>query len=142
MNFTKLACASIAVSSIEDALPAFTDGLGLQVLGPIQTSQRGYGLRWIELGNESGLMLELIEPVGNTGPVSDFLSKESVSRVFQVRLYTEDLDKALDDAEAKGVKVVRGPEVAGQPPIGWIHPSSTGGALLEIMQMSTLGTSK
>jgi methylmalonyl-CoA/ethylmalonyl-CoA epimerase len=135
MNFTKLACASIAVASIDDALPTFTEGLGLKVLGPVQTSERGYGLRWIELGNDDGLMLELIEPTGETGPVSGFLEKPSVSRIYQVRLYTDDLEKALGDAEAAGVKVVRGPHVDGQPPIGWIHPASTGGALLEIMQV-------
>ncbi|WP_069814155.1 VOC family protein [Streptomyces sp. TP-A0874] len=135
MTFTRLACASIAVPSIADALPSFTDGLGMRIHGEVRTSRRGYGLRWVELGNDNGPMIELIEPTGDGGPVRKFLDRPGSSRIYQIRFYTDDLDHTLNEAARRGVRVLRGPDVEGEPRLGFIHPAGTGGALIEVMEV-------
>ncbi|MEV1295506.1 VOC family protein [Pseudonocardia sp. NPDC049635] len=134
MTFTRLACASIAVPSIDAVLPVYTEGLRMRVHGPVRTSQRGYGLRWVELGDENGPMIELMEPVGEAGPVHRFLERPGSSRIYQIRFYTDDLDHTLTGAAGRGVRVVRGPDVEGEPRLGFIHPGQTGGALIEVME--------
>lgn len=133
MAFEGLACVSVAVRSIREALPAYTDGLGLVVAGDVQTSPRGFGLRWIELGNGRKKFLELLEPTGEGGPVDRFLARNG-SGVYQVRLAVPDIDETLATLRSRGVRVIRGPDVPNQPRIGWIHPASTHGVLFELLE--------
>lgn len=137
--FNELKCVSIAVESIPEALPAYTDLLGLEPLGGVQTSQRGFGLRWIELGLNGVLALELIEPTGEGGPVDRFLSQPGPSHIYQVRFSVADIDVALDTLQARGARVLRGKDVPGQPRVGWVHPSSTKGMLLELVEYPSVG---
>lgn len=132
--FNDLTCVSIAVRNIKEALPAYTEGLGLVVASDIQTSPRGFGLRWIELGNGHKTFLELLEPTGEGSLIEKFLVREGRSTVYQVRLSVPDLELALSTLQARGVHVIRGKEVPGQPRIGWIHPASTHGVLFELLE--------
>jgi methylmalonyl-CoA/ethylmalonyl-CoA epimerase len=132
--FESIACVSIAVPSIAAALPAYTKGLGLQVVHDIQTSQRGFGMRWIELGHGGQTFLELLEPTGDDGPVASFLRKGGASKVYQIRFAVDDLDEALATLESRGMRIIRGKDLPSQPRVGWVHPSSTGGVLFELVQ--------
>ncbi|HEV8310645.1 MAG TPA: VOC family protein [Methylomirabilota bacterium] len=132
--FNDLACVSIAVRSISEALPAYTEGLGLTVGSEIQTSPRGFGLRWIELGDGRKNFLELLEPSGSGSLIEKFLARPGRSSVYQVRLSVKDLDLTLSTLQARGVRVIRGPKVPGHPRLGWIHPASTHGVLFELLE--------
>lgn len=132
--FNDLTCVSIAVRSIQEALPAYTEGLGLVVASDVQRSPRGFGLRWIELGNGRKKFLELLEPTGEASLIEKFLAGGGRSRVYQVRLSVPDLNLTLSTLQARGVQVIRGNEVPGQPRIGWIHPASTHGVLFELLE--------
>jgi catechol 2,3-dioxygenase-like lactoylglutathione lyase family enzyme len=132
--FNGLACVSIAVESIREALPAYTEGLGLTVGSEIRTSPRGFGLRWIELGDGQTNFLELLEPAGSESLVAKFLARPGRSSVYQVRLSVKDLDLTLSTLEARGVRVIRSPQVPGHPRLGWIHPVSTHGVLFELLE--------
>lgn len=134
--FNGLACVSIAVKNIQEALPAYTDGLGLEVTRDIQASPRGFGLRWIELGAGDKTFLELLEPTAAGSPVEKFLAQGGRSSVYQVRLAVPDLERALSSLAARGVRVIRSRTVPGHPQLGWIHPASTHGVLFELMERS------
>jgi methylmalonyl-CoA/ethylmalonyl-CoA epimerase len=136
--FNDLACVSIAVRSIREALPVYTEGLGLVVGSDIQTSPRGFGLRWIELGNGRKNFLELLEPSGEGSLIEKFLDRPGRSSVYQVRLSVKDLDLTLATLQARGVRVIRGQDVPGQPRIGWIHPAWTHGVLFELLEADGL----
>jgi methylmalonyl-CoA/ethylmalonyl-CoA epimerase len=132
--FNDLACVSIAVKSIQEALPAYTEGLGLEVTGDIQASPRGFGLRWIELGSRGKPFLELLEPTAAGSPVEKFLAQDGRSSVYQVRLSVPDLDLTLSTLAARGVRVIRSKPVPSHPRLGWIHPASTHGVLFELLE--------
>jgi methylmalonyl-CoA epimerase len=131
-TFDGLACVSVAVPSIADALPAYTEGLGLEVTHDVVESER-FPLRWVELGAGGRTFLELLEPTGDDGPVRRFLDRRGPG-VYQVRLFVDDLDEALRELEGRGVRVIRGDDVPGQPRIGFVHPASTHGVLFEVME--------
>lgn len=133
-QFTGIKCISIAVQSIDAALPAYTEGLGLEVTSAPRESKRGFGMRWIELGRDGETFMELIEPTGTEGPVASFLEKDPTSRVYQVRFAVDDLDETLADLSARGLKTIKGQDIPGEHRVGWVHPKSTSGVLFELVQ--------
>lgn len=135
--FESIACVSIAVPSIEEALPAYTEGLGLEPTSDVVTSQRTFALRWIELGANGRTFLELLEPTDVDSPVQRFLNRRG-SGVYQVRFIVEDLERTLEELEGRGVRVIRGENVPDEPRIGFIHPASTHGVLFELLERPKL----
>jgi hypothetical protein len=65
--------------------------------------------------------------------VDKFLARGG-SRVYQIRFGVDDLDHVLATLGQRGVKVIRGREIAGQPKVGWVHPASAHGVLVELVQ--------
>ena len=133
LDLSAIACVSIATKSIDEILPAYTEGLGLDIVTDIQVSPRGFGLRWIELGHNGNVLFELMEPTGSDGPVAKFLERNPAGGVYQVRLKANDIDQAREDFASRGLEVIRGRVVSGYPSVTWVHPRSTGGVLLEIL---------
>lgn len=133
-QFGGIKCVSIAVRSIDAALPAYTEGLGLEITAAPRESKRGFGMKWIELGRDGETFMELLEPTGSGGPVAGFLDKDPTSRVYQVRFAVDDLDQTLDELAARGMKVIRGQDIPGEHRVGWVHPKSTDGVLFELVQ--------
>lgn len=131
--FTGIACVSIAVPSIDEALPAYTEGLGLEITAAPRESKRGFGMRWVELGRAGVTFVELIEPTGTDGPVATFLGKDPSSHLYQLRFLVDNVEESLVAFESKGLRVIRGKRVPGEPNVGWVHPKSTGGALIELL---------
>lgn len=132
--FSGIKCVSIAVPSIDAVLPSYTDALGLAVTAEKRASKRGFGMNWIELGNDGETFLELLEPTGTGGPVAAFLDKPGTSRVYQIRFAVRDVDATLTGLEERGASVIRGTDVPGEVRVGWIHPKSTGGVLFELVE--------
>lgn len=132
--FRAIRCVSIAVPSIEAALPAYRDGLGLEVTAAPQVSQRGFGMNWVELGHDGTTFLELLEPTGTEGPVAGFLAKPGATSVYQVRFAVTDLDGTLQELQGRGMRTIIGRDVPGQERVGWVHPKSTHGVLFELVQ--------
>lgn len=133
-EFSGIKCVSIAVESIDEALPAYTEGLGLEVTSARRSSKRGFGMDWVELGRDGETFIELLEATGEEGPVANFLRKKGASSVYQVRFKVDDLTATLAELESRGMSVLRGKEVPGELSVGWVHPKSTSGVLFELVQ--------
>lgn len=131
--FDGIACVSVAVPSIDDALPGYTDGLGLEVTAAVQESPRGFDLRWIELGRGRRTFLELLEPTSADSPIQRFLDRRGPG-VYQVRFRVDDVGAALETLDARGVRVIPGASAPGHADVGFVHPASTSGVLFEVMQ--------
>jgi methylmalonyl-CoA epimerase len=131
--FDGIACISIAVRSIEEALPAYTEGLGLEVTHDLQESPRGFDLRWVELGAGGRTFLELLEPTSEESPVHRFLERRGPG-VYQVRFLVDDVGGTLADLAGRGVRTVEGAHADGYADVGFVHPASTHGVLIEVME--------
>lgn len=139
--FKGLVCASIAVNKIEDSLPAYTDGMGLKLMGDIHPGKRGYGLRIADLGDGESVFIELLDAPGD-GPVKRFLDRNGEG-IFQIRFETENLFDTVKELQSRGMKVILPQPVGGGDPIteptpdmelAFIHPASTSGVLIEMVQ--------
>jgi hypothetical protein len=111
------------------------------MIGGIQEGKRGYGLRFVELGQAGVAFLELLDSPGD-GPVKRFLEKEGEG-VYQLRLETDDLYGAVKELQSRGIRVILPQPVGGGDKItepspdielAFIHPSSVSGVLVELVK--------
>jgi methylmalonyl-CoA/ethylmalonyl-CoA epimerase len=94
---------AIAVHRIEDALALYRDALGGD---PQELSVRPeHGFRALTLRYPGGGGIELIEPLGESGFVQEFLARRGEG-VHHVTYLVDDLAAAVAEARAAGLRVV------------------------------------
>lgn len=136
--FDGLLCVSIAVESLSKASADYQERLGLVPMGPVHESQRGYDLRWRNLGNGDRVLLELLEATSPHSPVAKFLRKHGEG-VYQVRLETGDLLGTATALKERGSRVVGADDPDRPPELCWVHPASTHGVLFELVETGFTG---
>lgn len=122
----------IAVNSLAEAVPAFSALLGSNSRGEEDVPSEG--VRVAFFGTGAG-RIELLEPTGPESPVARFLARRGEG-VHHVCLAVENLDAALDRAEAAGLRVLD-PRIrpgAGGRRVAFLHPKTTSGVLIELSE--------
>ena len=125
----------IAVSSLADALAFYRDTLGLEVEAPEEVASQGVRAHFIAVGEST---LELLEATSSNSPVARFLSKRGPG-MHHVALRVDDIVAALADLKARGIRLVDETPRPGAHGslVAFLHPSSTHGVLVELIQTST-----
>jgi len=78
--------------------------------------------------------LELLEPAAEDSPISNFLSKRGPG-LHHIALRVPDLHGAVERLRARGARLLNEPRAgAGGHLYVFVHPASTGGVLLELIQ--------
>jgi methylmalonyl-CoA/ethylmalonyl-CoA epimerase len=132
--FTGIQCVSIAVRNVEEAARRYCEQFDLERIGPVNESPRDLGLRWQNLGLHNRALFELIEASRPDSAVARFLERKGEG-VYQVRLGTTSVDATLDRVGGNGARIIRDEHwQPGLRRLGWIHPSSTHGVLLELVE--------
>jgi len=126
----------LAVESIEQALGAFADGLGLSVTGGEYVAADAVRVAFLPVGQSR---FELLEPVGDIGPVQKFLANR-VQVVHHICLEVEDLPGLLSQLKAAGVELIDSKPRPGAHGslVAFIHPKSANGVLIDLVESSTL----
>lgn len=123
------------------------DCLGLDHLGgELVVQQKTMTDMFLALTNDSGRgaeafpsRLEIVSPQAGTsdGPISKFIEKKG-GGIHHVALAVDNVAQAIAHLKAKGVRLID--EVprpgAHQTSIAFVHPESTGGILVELVQES------
>ncbi|MFP6700073.1 MAG: VOC family protein, partial [Alphaproteobacteria bacterium] len=80
--------------------------------------------------------LELLEAESPTSPVADWIEERGQS-LFHLCFEVEDIDAALDELRAKGVKLLDETPKAGHggSRIAFLDPASTGEILIELAEL-------
>jgi methylmalonyl-CoA epimerase len=109
--------------------------LGFNMTGREENHQQGVKIRFMEGNNAPQPRLELLEPISEDTPVGRFISKRGAG-VQQVALGTDDLIGLLSILKSNDIRLINEKPVhgAGGSMISFIHPSSTGGVLVELVQ--------
>lgn len=128
----RLCRASVAVNDLDGALRDY-GLLGLQAAGEVRYSSRGLGLKWVEVAGDEGVCMELIAPTDADSAVARFLARYGEG-LYQLRLDTRSIDASLDAMAARGVSVIRDRPSDGRRKLGWVHPRSTHGVLIELVE--------
>lgn len=121
----------IAVRSIEEALGFYEKQLGLAASGRETVAQEKVHVAMLPL---SGSRIELLEPTEADSPVGRFLARRGEG-LHHVALKVPDLAAAVERLRASGARLLNEPRAgAGGHLYVFVHPSSAGGVLLELIQ--------
>jgi methylmalonyl-CoA/ethylmalonyl-CoA epimerase len=127
---TRIAHIGIAVRGLGDVLPFYRDVLGMPET-PLDDSD---GARIIGLlAGES--LVELLQADTPDSPIGRFVAKRGPG-IHHVCFAVDDLDGALDRCRAAGIRLIDDtPRIgADGKRIAFLHPSATGGVLVELTE--------
>jgi methylmalonyl-CoA/ethylmalonyl-CoA epimerase len=122
----------VAVESIDAALAIYQDALGMPLVHRETVEDQGVEAALLDVGDGH---VELLQPLGPDTAVGKFLAKRGPG-LHHVAYRVGSVENTLEALRAAGVRLIdehprtgiRGSQVA------FIHPSSTGGVLTEIVQ--------
>jgi len=133
-NEYKIDHLGIAVRSLDAALRFYQDTLGMTA-GPRESvAQEKVNVAMLPCG---GPRLELLEPTDPDSAIGRFLEKRGEG-LHHVALLVPDLNAAVERLKSSGARLLNEPrQGAGGHTYVFIHPASTGGVLLELIQEHT-----
>ena len=126
----RIAHVGIAVRAIDELLPFYRELLGLDD-HPLADSD---GARIAGLSAE-GSLVELLEPDTADSPISRFIDRRGPG-IHHICFAVNDLDDTLARCRAKGIRLIDDtPRIGAEGKrIAFLHPSSTGGVLIELTE--------
>ncbi len=123
----------VAVKSIDAALAFYEGQLGMPVASRETVAQEKVNVAMLPAG---GPRLELLEPTEADSVIGRFLQKRGEG-LHHVALRVPNLAVAVERLKAGGARILNEPSRgAGGHEYVFVHPSSTGGVLLELIQDS------
>jgi lactoylglutathione lyase/methylmalonyl-CoA/ethylmalonyl-CoA epimerase len=124
----------VAVKSIDEALKIYRDALGLHVDKVQEQPSDAVKIAFIPVGDSE---VELLEPLGPEGPMSKFLESRGEG-IHHICLEVDDIDRELANLAEKGVQLIdRQSRQGAVGRVAFIHPRSTRGVLLELVQKTS-----
>jgi methylmalonyl-CoA/ethylmalonyl-CoA epimerase len=122
----------IATNGIDEALAFWQDALGLENVHTEVVEEQKVRVAMLPLGESR---IELLEPTSDDSPISKFLEKRGPG-IHHIAVEVDDIEAALQNLKAKGMRLIdETPRIGAENClVAFVHPSSTGGVLLELVQ--------
>lgn len=122
----------IATRQLEEGLALWRDALGLPVDATEEISEQGVRIAMLPIGDT---YVELLEALSPDSSVGKFISKRGPG-IHHIAVQVEDINASLADLKSKGARLIdETPRIgAGGCLIAFVHPSTTNGVLLELVQ--------
>jgi methylmalonyl-CoA/ethylmalonyl-CoA epimerase len=127
---TRIAHLGIAVRGLDDLLPFYRDILGLPDV-PLDDAD-GASIAGLAAGDS---LVELLEPREPDSPVAKFIAKRGPG-IHHVCFAVDDLDGTLARCRDAGLRLIdEVPRLGAEGKrIAFLHPSDTGGVLIELTE--------
>jgi methylmalonyl-CoA/ethylmalonyl-CoA epimerase len=122
----------IAVRSLENTLPFYTDVLNLPLLGIEEVDTQRVRVAFLQAG---GIKLELLEPTSEESPIAKFIEKRGEG-IHHVALGVDSIEDRIIEMREKGIRMIDDqPRLgAGGANIAFMHPKSASGVLFELCE--------
>ena len=122
----------IATTAIDGSVDFWRDMLGLEAGEIEEVSQQSVRVCMLPVGESQ---VELLEATTASSPISKFLEKRGQG-IHHIAFRVDDIRGQLAEMKRKGARLIdEEPRTgAGGCLVAFIHPSSTGGVLLELVQ--------
>ena len=135
MNDVSIDHIGIASESIE-AASRFWELLGFKPADEHVNDEQGVRIKMFE-GSGLSSRLELLEPLGPDTPLGRFISKRGVG-IQQLAVKVGDIESTISLLMESGVRMIDEQPVKGASGsmIAFVHPSSAGGVLVELVEHS------
>jgi methylmalonyl-CoA/ethylmalonyl-CoA epimerase len=122
----------IAVRSLENTLPFYTDVLNLPLLGIEEVDTQMVRVAFLQAG---GTKLELLEPTSEESPIAKFIEKRGEG-IHHVALSVDSIEDRIIEMKEKGIRMIddQPRPGAGGASIAFMHPKSASGVLYELCE--------
>jgi methylmalonyl-CoA/ethylmalonyl-CoA epimerase len=126
----------IAVRSLDDSLPFYTEALGLALLGIEEVESEKVRVAFLKIGESK---LELLEPTSAESPIAIFLEKRGEG-IHHLALGVDSIQERINEIKEKGIRMINETPKAGAggAMVAFMHPKSTGGVLVEYCEKKGL----
>ena len=130
--FGRIDHIGVAVHDLEAAIEMYRDGFEMREQHRETVEAFGVEAVLLEVGEGH---IELLKPTGTEGGVAKFLEKNGPG-MHHVAYQTDDIDKALQQAQAAGFELIDKEARVGirNSRVAFLHPKSTGGVLTELVE--------
>ena len=122
--------AGIATDDADALADRYTDLFGFELAH--EETFDGMAVVFLDCGNG---YFELLEPLDGEGAIARYLDRGGPG-IHHLALETDDIEGALDRAREHGVELIDDEprEGAWGHEVGFLHPKSTGGVLIEFVE--------
>ena len=122
----------IATGGIHEAASFYRDSLGLSIEAIEEVPGQKVRVAMLPVGESR---IELLEATSEDSPIARFLAKRGPG-IHHIAVRVEDIAAVLEQLKARGARLIdeHARPGAGGCLVAFIHPSSTGGVLLELVQ--------
>jgi methylmalonyl-CoA epimerase len=126
----KISHIGLAVDNLEEARSFFKDTFGLSVSAQEQFGELLFS--FISLGETE---LELLQSTSSEGQIARFIQKRGQG-IHHISLEVDDIQAELDRLKSKGLQLINEKPYrnAHEDLVAFIHPKSTYGVLIELIQ--------
>ena len=122
----------VAVKSLDEAVRLYRDVLGFRLEGIHVLAERKVKVAFFSCGGET--RIELLEPLGMDSPVAKFLESRGEG-IHHIAVKIKNIEEALKTFRDRDVILVdEKPRVGVEGKIAFVHPKSTKGVLLELVE--------
>lgn len=124
----------IAVKSLDESIPYYESLLGTKCYAIELVEEQFVKTAFFLVGQTK---IELLESTDTEGPIGSFLEKRGEG-IHHIAFAVDNADEALIDAKEKGFALIdrRSRKGAENMNIGFLHPKSTHGILVELCSKS------
>lgn len=127
----KIDHVGIVVRNIDEALEIFSSVFGFSKVESVTDPRQEFRSVLVLAGDAA---LELIEPISPKGNIAKFLEQRGEG-IHHLSLSVDNIDQELESLQAKGVRLVnKKPQSLPSAQVAFVHPYSTGGVLIELIQ--------
>ena len=122
----------IATEQLDQGLAIWRDALGLAVEHTEEVPEQRVRVAMLPIGDTQ---VELLEPTTPDSAVGKFLAKRGPG-IHHIAVKVQDINASLAELKSKGARLIdETPRVgAGGCLVAFVHPTSTHGVLLELVQ--------
>jgi methylmalonyl-CoA/ethylmalonyl-CoA epimerase len=122
----------IAVKDLQAALAFYRDALGLEIEAPEEVPSQHVRAHFIPAGEAK---LELLEATSVESPIARYIDKRGPG-LHHITLRVGDIRAAIAQLKAHGARLIDEEPRPGAEGslIAFVHPSATGGVLIELKQ--------
>ena len=143
MKLGRMNHVGVVTSNLEEGIAFYRDIMGADNITEVQEMpEQGVKLCFINTpimgglpGSDGGTQVELIQPIGESGPVHGWLKANPLGGQHHVCFEVPDIHEAKNWFESKNKRVLGEPRMGAHGTlIFFVHPKDMGGMLTEIME--------
>ena len=134
MRITAIDHVGIAVPDLDAAIELYTTAYGMTCVHQEVNEEQGVREAMMAVG-DSGSYLQLLAPLSPDSTIGKFLDKSGPG-IQQMAYRVDDLDEVSDHLRGQGMKLLYDAPKKGTAGsrVNFIHPKSSGGVLVELVE--------